>query len=223
MEKRKTTSKVLDQLATVLFGLPWLEIFAELVKVTRKLWQGLADEGMYEVLEHEATLEILDKKGKRARVSKRQKVRYLQNSIVAFQDQAWGDGDILLNYRCSPGVVVDKWRPGQKTLILISLRETKRRGDVDEYNIRWGTRNSYLRDKELWETEVSHRTRHLKISVIFPKTRPPLRAWLVEILRRRKRTLKEEFQTHLPDGRWLLTWETNRPGLNEHYQLQWKW
>jgi len=61
MEKRKNTPMGLDRVAPVLFSLPWLDIFAELVKVTRKLWQGLADEGMYEVLEHEATLEILDR------------------------------------------------------------------------------------------------------------------------------------------------------------------
>ncbi len=223
MEKQKNTSKPLDQLATVLFGLPWLNIFAELVKVTRKLWQGLADEGMYEVLEHEATLEILDKKGKRARVSKRQKVRYLQNNIVAFQDQAWGDGDILLNYRCSPGVVVDTWRPGQKKLILISLRETKRRGDVDEYNIQWGMRNSFLRDKELWETEVNHKTKYLKLSVIFPKGRPPRRSWVVEALRRRKHRLEEDSLVKLHGGCWQLSWGAKRPRLNERYQLQWEW
>ena len=222
-EKRKNTSMGLDRVVPVLFSLPWLDIFAELVKVTRKLWQGLADEGMYEVLEHEATLEILDKKGKRARVHKRQKVRYRQNNIIAYQDQAWGDGEILLNYRCSPGGVVDRYRPGHKTFLLISLRDSKHHGDVDEFNMEWGIRDGFLREKEFWETEVSHRTKQLWIRVIFPKDRLPQRSWLVEALRRRKNRLVEESLAKLPDGRWQLSWQANHPRLNERYQLHWEW
>ena len=46
--------------------------------------------------------------------SKRQRVRYLQNNIIAYQDQAWGDGEMLVNYRCSPGVPVDRYKLGHK-------------------------------------------------------------------------------------------------------------
>ena len=223
MEKRKNTSVSLDQVVPVLFSLPWLDIFAELVKVTRKLWQGLADEGMYEVLEHEATLEILDKKGKRARVHKRQKVRYRQNNIIAYQDQAWGDGEILLNYRCSPGVVVDRWRPGKKTYILISLREVKHRGDIEKFHIEWGIRNGFLRKTELWETEVNHRTKRFRIQIVFPKTRPPTQIWLVEESRWRTHHLGQDAKAQLPDGRWQVYWETRWPRVNERYQLHWNW
>ena len=133
---RLTSDAVLDRLVTILWGLPWLEILAEAWKVGLKLWNGMAHEGMYEVLEHVATLELQDKDGKRAQVRKRQKVRYLQNNIIAFQDQAWGDGEILINYRCTPGTVVDRYRPGMKTFLLISLRETKHRGNVDNFKIK---------------------------------------------------------------------------------------
>ncbi len=68
---------------------------AEGWKLFRHLWQGLADEGMYEVLEYESVLELKDKRGKRARFQKREKVRYRQNNIIAYQDHAWGDGEIL--------------------------------------------------------------------------------------------------------------------------------
>jgi hypothetical protein len=36
-----------------------------------------------------------DPEGKRATFKKREKVRYLQDNVIACQDQAWGDGDIL--------------------------------------------------------------------------------------------------------------------------------
>lgn len=51
------------RLTDLILGLPWLDILAETWKVTKTLWRGLADEGMYEVLEYESTLELKDKKG----------------------------------------------------------------------------------------------------------------------------------------------------------------
>jgi hypothetical protein len=32
----------------------------------------------------------------------------MQDNVIAYQDQAWGDGEILLNYRCTPGTPVDR-------------------------------------------------------------------------------------------------------------------
>jgi hypothetical protein len=207
----------------VLLKLPWMEILAEVWKITRKLWQGMPDEGMYEVLEYESRLELLDKNGKRARFTKRQRVKYLQNHIIAYQDQAWGNGEILLDYRCSPGRLVDRYQPGHKTYLLISLREAKRRGDEDEFNIQWEMREGFRRATELWETEISHRTRRLKVEVVFPEGRPPLRVWLVEVLGRRRTPLGAEARRRLADGRWLLSWEREGPRLNERYQLEWEW
>jgi hypothetical protein len=222
-EKQSDKSELLDKLLKMLLGLPWMEIVAELLVISRKLWQGMPYEGIYEVLEHDARLELEDRRGMRAQVHKRQKVRYLQNDTVAFQDQAWGDGEILIDYKCIPGREVDRWRPGQKTYILISLRDSKRRDDIDEHKISWRMRNGFLRKRELWETEVSHKTRRLSVAVTFPKTRPPQRVWLVEVLQRRRQVLDGSAQTLLPDGRWLVYWETYKPRLNERYQLHWEW
>ena len=158
-----------DWLVAVLLDLPWMDVLAAVWKLTRHLWQGLADEGMYEVLEYESVLELKDDVGKQAAFRKRELVRYRQNNIIAYQDHAWGDGEILIDYHCTPGVVVDRYRPGQKTFLLISLREPKRKGEVDEFNISWQLRDAFVRPHELWETEVRHKTRQLKISIIFPK------------------------------------------------------
>jgi hypothetical protein len=42
-----------------------------------------------------------------------------------------------------------------------------------------------------------------------------------ESKRRRTYTLGKEAQQELPDGRWLVTWETNQPRLHELYVLRW--
>jgi len=203
--------------------LPWIEIFIDLWRVGNKAIRGLSVEGMYEVLEYESTLELKDLKGKQAFFRKREKVRYLQENIIAYQDQAWGDGRILQNYRCTPGTPVDIYRPGSKTNILISLREVKNLGNIDEFNIEWGIINGFVRANETWETEVRHRTKILKMRIIFPKGRPPLRVSLIENLLRRTSTLDQKNITRLPDGRWQVKWQTNKPKLHESYILNWKW
>jgi hypothetical protein len=212
-----------DWLLSVLLDLPWMDVLAAAWKLTRHLWQGLADEGMYEVLEYESLLELKDDVGKQAKFRKRELVRYRQNNIIAYQDHAWGDGEILIDYRCTPGFVVDRYRPGQKTFLLISLREPKRKGEVDEFNISWQLHDAFVRSHELWETEVRHKTRQLKISIIFPQSRLPRRAWVEEHLRRRRQQLGPEAMRELLDGRWQLTWGSDRPRLNERYLLHWEW
>ncbi len=108
---------------TIVLGLPWPEILGELWKFGRKVMRGLANEGIYEVLDYESTLELHDRKGKKATFKKRKKVKYLQDNIIAYQDYGWGDGEILLNYCTSRGKAVDRYRSGYKTYIFLSLRE----------------------------------------------------------------------------------------------------
>ena len=219
-------SQYLSQLpgwANVALDLPWFEIAGKIWKIGRKVMRGLSNEGMYEVLDYESTLELKDKRGKNAIVRKREKVRYLQDNIIAYQDQAWGDGVILIDYRCTPGKAVDQYQPGSKTYILISLREVKHKGDIDNFNIEWGVKDGFLREKELWETEIRHRTRHLKTHVIFPKSRSPYKVSIMEGLRQRSSNLGKNAMVQLPDGRWIVSWETQHPRLYERYSLQWEW
>jgi hypothetical protein len=221
-EKRNDNQSLLDRLIAVLLGFPWTEVL-DVWNILRGVLQGRSYKGMYEVLEYESTLELKDRGGKRATFKKREKVRYLRDNIIAYQDQAWGDGEILVNYRCSPGTAVDRYRSGYKTYILISRREVKNKGDIDEFNVDWGIRQGFLRSTEQWETHVTHRTRRLKINVVFPRSRPPRSATLIEQSRQRSHSLGKSAQVELPDGRWLVAWETHRPRLHENYVIQWEW
>jgi len=117
---------------------------------------------------------------------------------------------------------VDRYRLGHKTHILVSWREVKNRGDVDEFNIEWGIRQGFLRPTGQWETHVKHPTKHLKVSVVFPKSRPPLSVVLIENDRQRSHNLSEQIR-RLPGDRWQVCWETRKPRLHETYILQWEW
>jgi len=217
-------SKVKDswQLIISSLGLPWFKVINNLLTGWNLLLVRFR-KGLYEVLDYEATLELKDKRGKRACVRKYEKVRYLQNNIVTFQDQAWGDGKILINYRCTPGFPVDTYRSGYKNYILISLREVKNRGDVDEFHIDWDIHQGFLRPTGFWASEISHYTDRIKMRVIFPKARPPLHATILEKNRQRTLTLNKDSFLHLPDGKWEVVWERNRPRLYEQYILSWEW
>jgi len=204
-------------------SLSWFEIIGDLWKIGRKVMRGLASEGMYEVLDYESTLEILDEKGKQAAFRKHMKVRYQQDEIIAFQDYAWGDGEILLDYKTSRGRAVDKHCSGYKTHILLSLREVKNKGDIDEFNISWGLKNGFLTPDGYWATHISHKMKGVKVSVILPKSRPPLRVLLEESHRRRTYILGDKHKKRLSDGRWKITWENRKPKLYELYTIRWDW
>jgi hypothetical protein len=222
-EKQSTKLANLPGWAIKLLNLPWVEILSELMMYGRKALRGLAIEGVYEVLEYETMLELHDTKGKKATLKKREKVRCLQDNIIAYQDQAWGNGDILLNYNCSPGKPVDRYRSGYKTHILISLREMKNKGDMDEFNIEWGIREGFLSKNGFWATEINHRTKHIRIHVILPKSRPPTRTSIAEKNHKRTHILGKDSIKQLPDGRWRVTWEKSKPRLYEQYLLKWDW
>ena len=172
---------------------------------------------MYEVLDYESTLELLDPRGARAHFKKREIIRYLQDNIIAYQDFAWGDGQILLNYRCSPGKVVDRWRPGQTTYVLISLRQKKMRGEIEEFNIDWSISNGFIRKNELWETKFEHRTLAFRTSVIFPAERPPLKVSL------QSDVIECAEVRQIAGGRSKAVWRRESPEIDASYIINWIW
>ena len=222
-DEQNYIQSIIDEIISFLGPKSWSGVFTDVLKSSRNLIQRHFPKGSYEVLEYESTLELLNREGTKATFSKREQVRYLQDNVIAYQDQAWGDGKILIDYRCKPGTPVDTYRLGHKTHILISRREVKNRRDVDEYNIEWSIDKGFLRKTEQWETHVKHPTKHLKINVIFPKSRPPQSPVLIESNRQRSHKSEREAQTQLPDGRWQISWETDKPRLYENYILQWEW
>lgn len=205
----------LAQLISMLFG--------DLYQWAKKRIQNLVKPGMYEVLDYQTTLEIRDLKGKSATLSKVEKVRFLQDNIISYQDQAWGDGKILQEYQCSPGIPVDQYRSGHNTLVLISLRGIRNKGDVDEFRIDWKMKDVFLKSIGFWETSINHKTNKLCVNIIFPFSRPPRKCCLLESNNQSNTEVRNEVITQLPDKRWQLTWEKSNPLLHERYILNWIW
>ena len=212
-----------EQLLQIIKKLPWGTLLIKLFEQVTSLKSPEKLQGLYEVLEYESTLELKTRSGSRATFCKRQKVRYLQDNIIAYQDQAWGDGQILLGYRCTPGVAVDRYPLGHKTMVLISLREMKSKNSIDEFHIVWGIHNGFLQTEEQWETEISHPTRRVKINILFPKSRGPEKIKVIESGQQRSSSLPNDNIRRLPDGQWLASWEIATPRIHERYVLKWTW
>lgn len=206
-----------------IFQSPLVELSAVAWQFWRQLWNGRTHEGIYKVLKHEVTLELLDTKGKKAKIQKHQKVEFQQNNVIAYQDQGWGDGEIFVDYQCSPGKVADQYQIGSKQYILISLRKVMNRGDVENLEISWNHLDGYTRSTEQWETEISHKTDKLKLKIIFPLGRPARKIYCSERLRKRTKQLEPEAIGKLPDGRQYATFEVNKPRLYEGYGFHWEW
>ncbi len=179
--------------------------------------------GLYEVLDFEHTLELCDPQGKEAVYHKRETVRLLQDYVAAYVDQVWGRGEIFADYRCHPGKPVDRYRCGHKTCVLISLRESVRRGDILRIAIDRTVRDSFDLDTGWSETVVRHRTHRFYIAVIFPPERLPREVVLLQVNQNRTTSLGENHTEILPDGRHRVFWETTKPKLFEVYTLKWTW
>lgn len=168
-------------------------------------------------------LELRDTKGKWADLDKRLRVRFVQNNVIAYQDQAWGDGDIFHEYRCEPGLPVDTYRDGHRNRVLISLRETKSRGDREEFRIHRTIKNGFMHHTEDFQVEIEHPTRQLGLTIVFPQKRPPRSIKLIEQNAARTRSLDVSAVVRLPDGRYEVRWEETKLRLYEAYIVRWEW
>jgi hypothetical protein len=83
-EKRLDHRSLLKKLIAILLRLPWLEVAENAWKIIRMVIQVRSYAGIYEVLNYESTLELKDRGGKKATFKKREKVRYLQDSVLAW-------------------------------------------------------------------------------------------------------------------------------------------
>jgi len=210
-------------LSSTLFSIDWIPMIFELYRNLRQFIKHESHEGQLEVIEYDSTLELTDPRGETAVFKKRLRVKFIQDYVIAFQDFAWGDGDVLAAYHCTPGVEVDRYQEGNRWNVLISLREMKHSGDIEDFYIERQVKNGFTKSEEWCQVEMQHPTHWLKLSVIFPPERHCRRAVLIERNRNRSTPLDARSFTNLSDGRQLLTWETNKPRRFETYTLQWGW
>ena len=178
---------------------------------------------MYEVLDYKSTLEIMDPRGMVGKFQKSERVRFLQDNVIAIQDQLWGIKKNIYDYKCSPGIPVDFYESGHKTLVVISLREIYSKKDEHELNMQWYLKGDPIGKIGSWETFINQYTHKITLSIVFPADRPPVRIWATEGNRKRIIELSKNALSRLPDKQWQITWEKKNPVMCETYTIKWEW
>ena len=201
----------------------WILAFSSLYDIFRHALSPWTDQGMYEILDYDSTLELKDAQGKTTIFKRHQRVKFLQDHIIAFQDHAWGDGKILAGYKISKGRAVDHYKEGDRWNVLISLRETKSKGDIEDFYIERTVRNGFTQKEEWWQVEVWHRTHRLRLNLLFPKCRHCKRAVLHTRGANKTLVLGQQNFHSLPNGCQLLRWEARNPRRAEVYTIRWQW
>ena len=222
-DKSATSLQFLFETLSVLLKSGSLQLWADLLRILSTILPDRGAIGSYEVTEHESQLELRGKSGRNAIYTKRQVVKFLQDNVIGYQDDAWGDGEIFAEYQCTPGVAVDRYVEGNRHHVLISLRKIMNRGDVQEFHIQRRIRGGFTKITDDLQVEVNHNTKNLSMTVLFPESRWPKQCWLIEQKARRSKKLDQNHFSYLPDKRLMVTWNTDRPRLFEMYILRWEW
>ena len=213
----------LEKLLEFLLDKGGIEKLSNLFRIVTNFVENYLGRYPYKVETLESNLMLMDPRGEKAVIQKNEKVIFLQNNIYAILDQAWGDGEILQDYKVSPGEKVDQYRIGHKTYLLISLQEVRNRGEKESFSIKWKMKNGFLKPTGFWATDINHPTKKLVVNIFFPKGRPPKRVWLVEREKNRSEKLGKENIHQLVTGRWQVSWQIQNPRSNESYILKWIW
>lgn len=200
----------------------WDTLYDLVVKVYDRFTRDRVDAPL-EVLDFDSTIDLVDAAGKKAIFHRRMKVRFLQDHVIAFQDQVWGDGKALASYKVSPGYIVDQYRDGDRWNVLISLRQMRSRGEIEEFVSERIDLDAF-RGKEEWvQAETWLPTQKHRFRILFPKGRSCKRIWLHERSRQRTTSLSLDVVKALPDGRTELVWEKSSPRRGEIFTLKWEW
>ena len=122
-----------------------------------------------------------------------------------------------------PGVVVDRYQEGDRWHVLVSLRSTKQRGDMEDFYIERTVKNGFVKKEEWCQVEIRNPTRKLRISVILPKSRHSRQSQINQRSRHHTTSLSSDHIEELPDGRQMLWWEAYDLRPLEIFTLKWRW
>jgi len=179
-------------------------------------------EGLYEILEYESKLELVDVHGRTARLTKRQRVKFLQDYVIAFQDYAWGEGNVLADYKCSPGFEADRYLEG---IAGISSSRCARRNSAGMSRTCSSSENCATHSPRKRNGGKSKcRTARARQNSRSCSLRSGIaEAVIIERTRKRATHLAASNFKILADGQQLLSWETIEPRRFETYTLKWTW
>jgi Putative DNA-binding domain len=176
----------------------------------------------YEILEHEFMLTLSDASGARANLSRRARVRFLRDRTFSIRDRIWGDGKVSPIRDVEPGLVVDQFEQGNQLNSLISLREPRRRGELETVRVKHDMVDCFRADHEWFEVDVDVPTHLVRVEIRFPPTRIPRAAWLIELPAGDRSTLRGANLNRVPASA-AIVWRRRKPQPGTRLRTEWDW
>jgi hypothetical protein len=175
----------------------------------------------YETLSLDITLDLMDAKGRIAELTREQEVRFLAEEAGVVRDLVWGDGDVLARYRAYGAKMVDVRREGLKQIIWLGVPVRPARGERAMVRSTRVIQQGFRNREEYLEAEVERPTKRLKVTVNFPKSRPPREASVVvspPITPAKRLRVRYDL-----GPRPSIHWETANPRPLTRYCIRWIW
>ena len=189
----------------------------------REAAEALLSGRQYKLLRTENTWDLCDPQGNKVIGTKKRKVRFLQDEVLAMHDHYESPGRISAFESLAPRQYdqVDDFVVGGKQYFLISLRRFWRRNEETEIEFRRTLEGSFTNPRESVSVTVEEEVDELVMTVIWPDAHTPSRVFL-----ERNRQQDEEFDPEkLPrneEGRCYLH-RTFVPHRGDRISITWDW
>lgn len=179
--------------------------------------------GLYEVIEHENIWSLEDPEGREVTHKKKMTVKYIQNNVIAIEDFLWGDGEFMKDYHCSIGHIVDVYKTGSRTNVLVSLRGVRNKGDIETFEFTRKIVDGFTDSSEWVEITPFNRTKKINLKIIFPLQRPCQKATLTTNIKNETREINRGEIASQSDGRQVIDLCFKNPRMRDVFTVRWNW
>lgn len=169
----------------------------------------------------EEVLDLRDTYGRRALLTKRQRLRFRSVESAILRDGIWGNGEQFGRYQVTGARRVSTQQEGMRTTVLLAIEPRPTDGEPREVQMTRTIRDAFRDRTSFFDLMAERPTGHLSLRVMFPKSRPPTSAYLVEAPS--ETTLRRIRLRHTEDGRPFLSWRRSHPVPLTTYSLRWAW
>lgn len=174
---------VLAGVSKILLALEPLAALAPLltfaVGMLRRLLAAPRNLESYETLALAYRLHIQDRNGRGAWLERDQRIRFRAGEAGVVRDLVWGEGEPLASYQAGAAEPVRLRREGSKQVVWLALPNRPAPGETATVRSRRRVVDALTNDEEYLEVEVERPTRRIALSVTFPRSRPPMTAYVL--------------------------------------------
>jgi hypothetical protein len=175
----------------------------------------------YETLWLALVLDLLDARGERAVLTRRQGIRLRRPDGAIVRELVWGEGEQLVRYTAAGAHRLGVRIEGSKRAVLLSPEHRPGPGDRLTITSRRTIRSGFRAAEEYCEAFLERPTGRLDLTVRFPVGRPPRDARLV--LASTETVLRVLRVRFGPDGRARVHCRLAQPTTAAIYSLRWRW